>query len=185
MAFGVEPPEHVTPWFKPVYEATFQFGGVAWTLCYILIAREGMRTKSYGMPLFALANNFAWEMVYALWVVDNAFEKTAMTIWMLIDTPIIYSILKHGVLEWQHAPMVSRNLKSILVGLIALCAAAHWSWQSWWIDNEIGKRDDLEGADLTQMAYWAVSMCQFLVSTMSLAMLCVRGHSGGVSWMIW
>lgn len=185
MAFGVEPPEHVTPWFKPVYEATFQFGGVAWTLCYILIAREGLRTKSYGMPLFALANNFAWEMVYALWVVDNAFEKTAMTIWMLIDTPIIYSILKHGVYEWGHAPMVRRNLNAILLSLVALCAAAHWSWQSWWISNEIGSREDLEGADLTQMAYWAVSMCQFLVSTMSLAMLCVRGHSGGVSWMIW
>ncbi|KAK3394796.1 hypothetical protein B0H63DRAFT_58084 [Podospora didyma] len=185
MAFGEIPPPHVSPWFTPVYEATFHFGGLCWTLCYLLIAREGLRTKSYGMPMLALANNFAWEMVYALWVVDSPQEKTAMTIWMLIDMPIIYSTVRHGALEWSHAPAVQRNLTAILLGLTLLFGAAHWSWQSWWISNGIGARDGSGKADLTQMAYWAVSMCQLLVSTTSLAMLAVRQHTKGAGWSIW
>lgn len=185
MAFGETPPAHVSPWFTPVYEATFHFGGVCWTLCYLLIAREGLRTKSYGMPLLALANNFAWEMVYALWVVEEPLEKTAMTIWMLIDIPIIYSTIKHGQLEWAHAPGVKRNLNGILLSLTLLCAAAHFSWQYWWIGETIGATEEKPRPDLTQMAYWAVSFCQLLVSTSSLAMLLVRQHTRGVSWPIW
>ncbi|KAK4112270.1 hypothetical protein N656DRAFT_798611 [Canariomyces notabilis] len=187
MAFGAVPPPHVSPWFTPVYEATFHFGGICWTLCYLLIAREGLRTKSYGMPLLALANNFAWEMVYALWVVDAPQEKIAMTVWMLIDVPIIYSTVKNGACEWTHAPAVQKNLAKILLALTALFVAAHWSFQSWWIANGIGSRDHdgSPGPDLTQMAYWAVSMCQLLVSTTSLAMLIVRQHTRGASWAIW
>ncbi|KAG9258399.1 uncharacterized protein F5Z01DRAFT_689703 [Emericellopsis atlantica] len=182
MAFGAIPPPHVTDWFQPVYDATFQFGGVCWTLCYILIAREGLKTKSYGMPLLALANNFAWEMVYALYVVDEPFEKTAMAIWMVIDTPIIYSTILHGAFEWNHAPAVRKGLTHIFIALLATCAAAHWAWQDWWIGMAVATG---QKPDLTQMAYWAVSMCQLLVSTMSLAMLLVRQHTGGVSWTIW
>nr|BAZ95876.1 terpene cyclase [Fusarium sp. NBRC100844] len=190
MAFNDVPPPHVSPLYQPVYEATFGFAGLAWTLCYILYAREGLRTKSYGMPLFALANNFAWEMTYALYVADAAREKTAMVIWMLIDIPIVYSLLRHGRNEWSHAPMVSRNLGKIFVLLVALCATAHYSWASWWMGNGIAMKSGksyrgVEGLDPTEMAFWAVSVCQVVVSTSSLAQLITRQHTGGVSWAVW
>ncbi|KAH7006758.1 hypothetical protein EDB80DRAFT_751546 [Ilyonectria destructans] len=190
MGFNDIPPAHVSPWYQPVYNATFGFAGLAWTLCYILYARQGLRTKSYGMPLFALANNFAWEMVYALSVADAPREKTAMVIWMLIDIPIIYSTLRYGREEWTHAQMVSRNLGKILVALVMLCAVAHWSFASWWMGNRIAMKSGkfyrgIEGQDATEMAFWAVSVCQVIVSTSSLAQLVTRQHTGGVSWSIW
>lgn len=190
MGFNDIPPAHVSPWYQPVYNATFGFAGLAWTLCYILYARQGLRTKSYGMPLFALANNFAWEMVYALSVADAPREKTAMVIWMLIDIPIIYSTLRYGREEWSHAQMVSRNLGKILVTLVMLCAVAHWSFASWWMGNRIAMKSGkfyrgIEGQDATEMAFWAVSVCQVIVSTSSLAQLVTRQHTGGVSWSIW
>lgn len=190
MGFSDVPPAHVSPWFMPVYNSTFHFAGLAWTLCYIFIALEGLRSKSYGMPLFALANNFAWEMVYALYVADSPLEKTAMVIWMVIDMPIIYSTLRYGANEWSHAPAVQKNLGKILLSLIALCAAAHWSFASWWLNSDISLKDGkfyrgMEGTDVTEMSFWAVSMCQIIVSTTSLAMLISRQHTGGGSWTIW
>jgi hypothetical protein len=190
MGFNDVPPPHVSLWFGPVYNATFQFAGASWTLCYILIALEGFRTKSYGMPLFALANNFAWELVYALFVVDSLREKIAMTIWMLIDIPIIYSTLRYGTNEWVHAPTIKRNLGKILLSLMTMCAGAHWSFASWWIGTGIAMKNGkfyrgVEGPDLTEMSFWAVSFCQVIVSTTSLAQLIVRQHTGGASWAIW
>lgn len=190
MGFNDVPPPHVSPWFGPVYDATFHFAGAAWTLCYVLIAREGIKSKSYGMPLLALANNFAWEMVYALYVADSPLEQTAMTIWMIIDIPIIYSTLRYGQNEWSHAPAVKKNLGKILILLILVCAAAHWSFASWWISNGISMKSGkfyrgIEGPDVTEMAFWAVSTCQVIVSVTSLAMLIVRQHTGGSSWKIW
>ncbi|KAK5991520.1 Terpene cyclase ascF [Cladobotryum mycophilum] len=190
MGFSDVPPPHVSPWFGPVYDATFHFAGAAWTLCYILIAREGLRTKSYGMPLFALANNFAWEMVWALYVADSPLEKTAMTIWMVIDIPIIYSTLRYGAYEWAHAPAVKRNLGKIFVFLVVMCGAAHFGFASWWIRNGIAEKPGkfyrgVEGPDITEMSFWAVSTCQVVVSVTSLAQLITRQHSGGTSWAIW
>ncbi|KAF7562618.1 hypothetical protein G7046_g1525 [Stylonectria norvegica] len=190
MGFHDVPPPHVSPWFEPVYKATFGFAGLCWTLCYILIARQGLANKTYGMPLFALANNFAWEMVYALSVADAPREKTAMVIWMIIDIPIIYSTLRHGRNEWTHAPMVSRNLGKILVSLVAVCIAAHYGFASWWISNNIAMKSGkfyrgVAGQDITEMSFWAVSVCQIIVSTSSLAMLITRQHTGGGSWSIW
>ncbi|PSR83574.1 hypothetical protein BD289DRAFT_369842 [Coniella lustricola] len=190
MGFNDVPPPHVTPLYQPIYDATFGFAGLAWTLCYLMYAREGLKSRSYGMPMFALANNFAWEMVYALYVADAARERTAMVVWMLIDTPIIYSFLKHGRKEWAHAPLVKRHLGGIFVTLVLFCVTVHWAWASWWMSSGVALKEGkvyrgVQGLDATEMAFWAVSMCQVVVSTTSLAQLLVRQHTGGVSWTVW
>lgn len=40
--------------------------GISWTIVYIELIRRGFLDRTYGMPLFALAFNIAWEFMYAL-----------------------------------------------------------------------------------------------------------------------
>ena len=40
--------------------------GVCWTIVYIDGIRIGFRDKSYAIPFYALALNFAWELLYTI-----------------------------------------------------------------------------------------------------------------------
>lgn len=79
------PPAHVPGHVVPVCNFLLQVGGALWTLTYILYARESFKSQSYGMPLFALALNFAWELVYALYVAESPLEKSVFVCWLIID----------------------------------------------------------------------------------------------------
>lgn len=79
------PPPHVTTNLVPIANALLQAGGGLWTLTYILLTRQSFKDRTYGMPPFALALNFAWEIVYALYVAESPLEQTVFTIWLLID----------------------------------------------------------------------------------------------------
>ncbi len=39
--------------------------GISWMLVYIDCIRLGIKQKTYGIPLFALALNIAWEGLYS------------------------------------------------------------------------------------------------------------------------
>ncbi|TVY53521.1 Terpene cyclase, partial [Lachnellula suecica] len=121
------PPPHVSPNFLPVTNTLLQIGGSLWTLCYILLTWESFRTKSYGMPLFALAYNFAWELIYAFYVAEAPLEKAVFGIWCLLDCGMVYGIVKHGHNEWKHAPVVAKNLGLIFWVLLAYCCVGHWA----------------------------------------------------------
>lgn len=184
------PPPHVPSHTVPVCGAFLQVGGTLWTICYLLLLRESRRSKSYGMPLFALAQNFAWEIVYALYVTETTLELTVFTIWMLIDCGLVYYMLKYGKNEWAHAPFVQRHLGTIFLVFIVYCAVAQYSFAKWWIDNDMGKREGkyyrgVIGPDTTELGFWSSSLAQAFLSAASLAQLMVRQHTGGVSWGVW
>jgi hypothetical protein len=40
--------------------------GLCWTIVYIDGIRVGLRDKSYAIPFYALALNFAWELLYTI-----------------------------------------------------------------------------------------------------------------------
>jgi len=40
--------------------------GICWTVVYIEGIRIGFRDKSYAIPFYALALNFAWEMLHTI-----------------------------------------------------------------------------------------------------------------------
>jgi hypothetical protein len=142
------------------------------------------------MPLFALAQNFAWEMVYALYVTETRLEFAVFTVWMLIDSGLVYYMLKHGKNEWAHAPFVQRYLGTIFVVLIVYCSLGQYAFAKWWIDNDMGKREGkfyrgVVGPDTTELGFWSSALAQAYLSAASLAQLLVRQHSGGVTWGIW
>ena len=75
--------------------------GVAWTIVYIELIRTGFKQKACGMPLFALALNIAWELIYAI---DGLFgsksfifiQSVANVIWTILDVFILITWCKYG-----------------------------------------------------------------------------------------
>jgi len=81
--------------------------GVCWTLVYIELIRRGFKDHSYGMPLFALTFNLAWEFVFSFVFRDKNLV-TAQTIiniiWCGFDVVIAYTYFKYGRKDFaQHA----------------------------------------------------------------------------------
>ncbi|HXT64568.1 MAG TPA: hypothetical protein VN696_16125 [Pyrinomonadaceae bacterium] len=73
--------------------------GVCWTIVYIDGIRIGFRHKSYAIPFYALALNFAWESLYTFFgfrtngvTVQNVFNA----VWLAFDVGILYTYFKFG-----------------------------------------------------------------------------------------
>jgi hypothetical protein len=76
--------------------------GVCWTIVYIDGIRIGFRDKSYAIPFYALALNFAWELLYTYFgfrtngvTVQNVFNA----VWLAFDVGILYTYFKFG---WKY-----------------------------------------------------------------------------------
>jgi hypothetical protein len=73
--------------------------GLCWTIVYIEGIRIGFRDKSYAIPFYALALNFAWEGLYTFFgfringvTVQNIFNA----VWFTFDIGILYTYFKFG-----------------------------------------------------------------------------------------
>lgn len=73
--------------------------GLCWTIAYIDGIRVGFRDKSYAIPFYALALNFAWELLYTyhgfrINGVDaqNIFNAA----WLTFDIGILYTYFRFG-----------------------------------------------------------------------------------------
>jgi hypothetical protein len=73
--------------------------GICWTIVYIESIRIGIKHKTFAMPFWALALNFAWETVHSIW----GYREEGMTIqvifnavWCLFDVGILYTYFKYG-----------------------------------------------------------------------------------------
>jgi hypothetical protein len=73
--------------------------GLCWTIVYIDGIRVGFRDKSYAIPFYALALNFAWELLYTyhgfrINGVDaqNVFNAA----WLTFDIGILYTYFRFG-----------------------------------------------------------------------------------------
>lgn len=73
--------------------------GICWTIVYIELIHVGFKDKAYGMPLFALALNIAWEGLYSYITLKNNFASVQAwinLIWFILDIIIVYTYLKFG-----------------------------------------------------------------------------------------
>ena len=77
--------------------------GLCWTIVYIDGIRIGLRDKSYAIPFYALALNFAWELLYAVLgfrhqgaTVQNIFNA----VWFTFDIGILYTYFRFGRKEF-------------------------------------------------------------------------------------
>ena len=74
--------------------------GVCWTIVYLDGIRVGLRDKSYAIPFYALALNFAWELLYTILgfrhqgpTVQNVFNA----VWFTFDIGILYTYFRFGL----------------------------------------------------------------------------------------
>jgi hypothetical protein len=188
--FREVPPSNIADYYVAVLKPTFVIGGWLWILSYILLARENMRSKSYGMPLFALANNLAWELLYSFYFTDVWFKRLVFIIWVFIEVPIVYGTIRNSRYEWAGTPVVRRHFKKIFFGLTAWCALGHWAFIHWWFNWNVAPKKGKfylgkEGPDPTELKWWSGEFCQMTLSALSLVQLVTRQHTEGVTWTMW
>ena len=73
--------------------------GVCWTLVYIDGIRLGFRDKSYAIPFYALALNFAWELLYTYhgFRINGVDAQNVFNaIWLTSDIGILYTYFRFG-----------------------------------------------------------------------------------------
>jgi len=183
-------PPHVYPHTVAVGASLCAFGGGLWTICYILLARESFRSKSYGMPLIALPGNLAWEIVYSIYVTEAPLERIVFISWLVINSFIVYGTIKHGKNEWAHSPSVARNLASCIFYMTLWWVLMHYGFAKWWVESGVRMKDGkswfgVQGIDTTELGFWSASVPQVTLSLGSLGMLLSREHTGGLTWGIW
>lgn len=187
-------PAHVPRWVVPLSTAALGAGVLCWNAAYILMTRRSLATQSYSMPLLGLALNVSWEVVYALYVCEAPLETAGFATWLLLDVGLVYTTIKFAPCEWDRtSPWVGRNAGSLLAVMTAVGCLGHLAFVSWWLSAPGIGHGDKSGKwylgrdqyDTTELAYWSAGVAQLVVSAGSLAMLLVRGHSGGTSYGIW
>jgi hypothetical protein len=79
--------------------------GVFWTITYVLIIRQGLRDRTYGMPLVALCANISWEFIFS--VVrppTSVVAQTVYVVWFCFDVVIAYTAVRYGPREFPGLP---------------------------------------------------------------------------------
>lgn len=193
MGLGDIPPPGVPAWVVPASAVLLGLGVLLWDAAYILMTARSLRTKSYGMPLLALALNVSWELVFAGFVAEEPLERAGFAVWLLLDVGLVYTAVAAATHEWRASPWVARHFPWILAGMVAVGCVGHGAFAAWWLARPgVGHGDKAgkwfrgeEGYDTTELAYWSAGVAQGSSSVGSLAMLLVRGHSGGTSYAIW
>ena len=72
--------------------------GICWTIVYIDGIRLGFKDRSYAIPFYALAFNFAWELVYTVFGLKTRVNLQTIVncVWLAFDLGIIYTYFKYG-----------------------------------------------------------------------------------------
>ncbi|WP_258088906.1 transmembrane-type terpene cyclase [Weissella fangxianensis] len=73
--------------------------GICWSIVYIELIRKGIKDRTYGMPVFALGLNFAWETIYAFSGLTTSItdpQSWVNLIWALLDVGIIVTFFRYG-----------------------------------------------------------------------------------------
>lgn len=88
--------------------------GLCWTVVYIDGIRVGMRDKSYAIPFYALALNFAWELLYTILgfrTEGTTVQNVINAVWFTFDIGILYTYFRFGRRDfgWSLRREVSRD----------------------------------------------------------------------------
>ena len=73
--------------------------GLCWTIVYIDGIRIGLRDKSYAIPFYALALNFAWELLYTILGFRHqgaTVQNVINAVWFTFDVGILYTYFRFG-----------------------------------------------------------------------------------------
>ena len=72
--------------------------GICWTVVYLEGIRVGFRDRSYAIPFYALALNFAWELLHTVFGFRTgvSLQTIINAVWFTFDVGILYTYFKYG-----------------------------------------------------------------------------------------
>src|SRR5438128_9563128 len=72
--------------------------GICWTVVYVEGIRVGFKDKSYAIPFYALALNFAWELQHTIFGLraGAGLQTIINAVWFAFDVGILYTYFKYG-----------------------------------------------------------------------------------------
>ncbi|SDT32357.1 transmembrane-type terpene cyclase [Actinoplanes derwentensis] len=102
--------------------------GVCWTCVYVAAIRAGLRDRTYALPLFAIALNLAWELLYfsggVIYWDDYPAGIHAQTVinglWLIVDVGIIVTFVRFGPAQW---PGLTREGFAVMSAMALIAAA--------------------------------------------------------------
>lgn len=112
------------PWFDtsnytPVQIALFTTGALLWIVAYLVIIRVAIQKKTVIIPVVAVICNYGNEIGGAFFWVPDMGKALVLAYWgwFLLDTFIVYQVLKHGYKQFT-TPFFQKNITwLVLVGL--------------------------------------------------------------------
>jgi hypothetical protein len=143
--------------------------GVCWTIVYVDGIRLGFKDKSYAIPFYALALNFAWEGLYTFFgfringvTIQNLFNAT----WLMFDVGILYTYFKFGR---KYFPSSYSSAQFVGWSVLSLIAAFALEYS---FIREFG---------VAKGAAYSAFPQNLLMSVLFIAMLVRRGNREGQS----
>lgn len=92
--------------------------GLFWIITYILIIKQGLQDKRYGMPMVAICANISWEFIFSFMYPQNDLQRIITLLWFILDIFIMIQFLHYGHKEYKK--IVPRKIfySSFLITLV-------------------------------------------------------------------
>ena len=109
-AHGLPLSEH--PWLLGLVDV----GTAFWLILYVLAIISGFRAKTYEIPLVAIAANFTWELIAAVYrIAPVRLWHIGDIGWLGLDAGIVWTVLRYGR-QQQPIPEIRRNFYVVCAG---------------------------------------------------------------------
>lgn len=150
--------------------------GVFWIIAYILIIHKSFKDKTYGMPLFALSLNIAWEFTFSFIYPpgDLLFAKIIFLTWLLLDLIILYTFFKYGYKSRKYIGIISKKSLYIFTMFILVCSIL-------FMILSVNDFSILFNNDITQTSGFIANIQNLIMSILFVSMLLNRGNTSGQS----
>lgn len=150
--------------------------GVFWSIAYILIIHKSFKDKTYGIPLFALSLNLAWEFTFSFIYPpgDLLFAKIIFLTWFLLDLIILYTFFKYGYKPGKYISIINKKSLYIFTVFILVCSIL-------FMILSVNDFSILFKNDITQTSGFIANIQNLIMSILFVSMLLNRGNTSGQS----
>ncbi|OSB12225.1 hypothetical protein [Paraclostridium bifermentans] len=150
--------------------------GVFWIIAYILIIHKSFKDKTYGIPLFALSLNLAWEFTFGFIYPpgDLLFAKIIFLTWLLLDLIILYTFFKYGYKSRKYIGIISKKSLYIFTVFILVCSIL-------FMILSVNDFSILFKNDTTQTSGFIANIQNLIMSILFVSMILNRGNTSGQS----
>jgi paspaline synthase len=146
--------------------------GICWVITYVLMIHKSFQQRTYSIPIITLLFNIGWELIYTLvYGKTDVRSQGIVRLWPLFNLAVLGVTIKFAPNEWEHSPVVRRNIPLLFVLGLAWSLSGHWA-----LASEMGP---------ALAFYWSGAGCQILTSVGLLCQLLCRGSTRGSSYLIW